>query len=205
MATSATTVSAALVRLGKDGKQKPIFFVSKVLTDIETRYTDFEIIALALRTTTKKLCSYFQAHTIVVLISYPIRAILHKPDVSRWLLKWAVELNEFDIEHRPRLAIKGQILVDFIAKMLDVQPCDLYGMTWLLETDGSSKAVGGRVGMVLQSSKAEGLSVAQAVKFVFPSSNYKAEYEVVLLRLRLAKELSITNLELRCDSQLVAS
>ena len=37
------------------------------------------------------------------------------------------------------------------------------------------------------------------------ASNNEAEYEVVLLRLQLAKELSVTNLELQCDSQLVES
>ena len=57
--------------------------------------------------------------------------------------------------------------------------------------------------MVLQS--LEGLSIAQAIKFTFITSNNEVEYEVVLLGLRLAKDLSMVNLELRCDSQLVAS
>ena len=48
--------------------------------------------------------------------------------------------------------------------------------------------------MVLQS--LEGLFVAQAVKF----SNIEFEYEFVLLGQQLAKELSIINLEFRCDS-----
>ena len=52
--------------------------------------------------------------------------------------------------------------------------------------------------MILQSPKS--LSIAQAIKFAFVASNNEAEYEVVLLRLRLAKELSVVNLELRCDS-----
>ena len=52
--------------------------------------------------------------------------------------------------------------------------------------------------MVLQSS--EGLSIAQAFKFAFITSNNEAEYEAMLLRLRLAKELSVTHLELQCGS-----
>ena len=43
------------------------------------------------------------------------------------------------------------------------------------------------------------------VKFAFTASNNEAGYEAMLLGLRLAKELSVVNLELRCDSQLVAS
>ena len=56
--------------------------------------------------------------------------------------------------------------------------------------------------MVLQS--LEGLPIAQVVKFAFAASNNEVKYEVVLLRLRLTKELSVTHLELQCDSQLVA-
>ena len=56
--------------------------------------------------------------------------------------------------------------------------------------------------MVLQS--LEGLPVAQRVKFSFTTSNNEVEYEDVLLGLGVAKELFVTNLELRCDSQLVA-
>ena len=100
-------VSVTLVRLGPDSKQRSVYFVSKALSEVETRYIDFKRVVLALRMISKKLRSYFQAHTKIVLISSPIRAIFHKPDVSGRLLMWAIELNEFDIEYRPRSAIKG--------------------------------------------------------------------------------------------------
>ena len=87
-----------------------------MLTDAETRYTIFERIALALRMASKRLRPHFQAHTIVVLSNYPIRTILHKPDALRRLLKWVVELSEFDIEYHPRSATKGQVLANFIVE-----------------------------------------------------------------------------------------
>ena len=43
--------------------------------------------------------------------------------------------------------------------------------------------------MVLQSP--EGLSISHVVKFAFVASNNEAKYEVVLLRLRMVKELLI--------------
>ena len=107
LATSASAMSATLVRSDGDDKQKSVHFVSKVLIDAKTRYTDFEKIALALRVASKKLCSYFQAHTIVVLTSYPIGVFLRKLDGSGQLLKWAMDLSEFDIKSCLRLAIKG--------------------------------------------------------------------------------------------------
>ena len=91
-----------------------------MVTDVESRYTDFEQIALALKVVDKKLCPNFQAHTINVLSSYPINAILHNPDAVGRLLKWVIELSEFDIMYRPRTAIKGHVLADFIAELTDV-------------------------------------------------------------------------------------
>ena len=100
-------VSTALVRSREDGKQEPVYFVSKVLMDPETRYTSFEWIVLALKMIAKKLRPYFQAYTIIILTNYFIRSILHKPDTLGRLLKWAVELSEFDIEYLLRSTIKG--------------------------------------------------------------------------------------------------
>ena len=51
----------------------------------------------------------------------------------------------------------------------------------------------------------EGLLVAQVINILVPISNNKVGYEVVLLDLQVAKALSITCLDLRCDSQLLAS
>ncbi|XP_077215527.1 uncharacterized protein LOC143850108 [Tasmannia lanceolata] len=64
----------------------------------------------------RKLRPYFQAHTIKVLTGQPLRQILHRPDTSGRLVKWAVELSEFDIKYLPRPAIKAQVLADFIAE-----------------------------------------------------------------------------------------
>ena len=165
-----------------------------MLIDVESCYTDFERIALALRVATKKLCPYFKAHTINVLSSYPIKAILHKLDASGRLLKWAIELSEFDIVYRLRLAIKSQVLASFIAELSGVLRDSLLDRLSKLRTDGSSKTIKGKAGMVLLSP--EGLLVAQAVKFSFSISNNEARYKAVLLGLLLARTL---NHELRAS------
>ncbi|XP_077232549.1 uncharacterized protein LOC143869875 [Tasmannia lanceolata] len=64
----------------------------------------------------KKLRLYFQAHTINVLTDQPLRQILHKPNTSGRLGKWAVELSEFDILYLLRPTIKAQVLADFVAE-----------------------------------------------------------------------------------------
>ena len=82
MTALVTVVTTTLIRSDKDYKQKPVYFVSKMLMDVETRYTNFECITLALKMAEKKIRPYFQTHTIIVLTRYSIRAILHKPNAS---------------------------------------------------------------------------------------------------------------------------
>ena len=66
-----------------------------------------EKLILVLITATRKLRPYIQAHTIEVPIEYPIKQVLHKPETSRRLMKWALELREFGIRYKPKMAIKG--------------------------------------------------------------------------------------------------
>ena len=81
LAVSDTAVSAKLFKENEHGKQRPVFFVSKSLADAETRYSDLEQAALALRIAAKKLRSYFQAYPIVVLTNLPLQRTIHKPDI----------------------------------------------------------------------------------------------------------------------------
>ena len=83
-----------------------------------------EKLILALVTAAQKLCPYFQAHTIKVLIEYPMKQVLHKPETSGRLMKWAIELSEFDIRYKPKTAIKGQILADFVIEFISVEPTE---------------------------------------------------------------------------------
>ena len=94
LAVSDTTVSVTLFKENEDGKQRPVFFVSKSLADAETRYSHLEQAAFALRVAAKKLRPYFQAHPIVVLTDLPLWSTIHKPDLLRRMARWAVELSE---------------------------------------------------------------------------------------------------------------
>ncbi|GJX36625.1 reverse transcriptase domain-containing protein [Tanacetum coccineum] len=44
----------------------------------------------------------------------PIKQVISKPDASGRLQKWSVLLGEHNISYRPRTAVKGQILADFL-------------------------------------------------------------------------------------------
>ena len=52
--------------------QQLVYYISKTLVDAETRYLPLEKLVLALVHAMRKLPHYFQAHTIYVLIEYPL-------------------------------------------------------------------------------------------------------------------------------------
>lgn len=65
--------------------------------EAELKYTFMERLALALITSTRNLHSYFLVHAVKVVTNHPLKSILAKPEYSGRLVKWAIELNEFDI------------------------------------------------------------------------------------------------------------
>jgi hypothetical protein len=68
----------------------------------------------------RKLRHYFQAHKITVP-SFPLGEIIRNHDANGHIVKWSVELGEFDIEFCPRQAIKSQILAGFVSEWTEIQ------------------------------------------------------------------------------------
>ncbi|RVX19341.1 Retrovirus-related Pol polyprotein from transposon opus [Vitis vinifera] len=64
------------IRCPSPKEQKPIYYVSRALADVETWYSKIELTALALRSTAQKLRPYFQAHPVVVLTDQPLRQVM---------------------------------------------------------------------------------------------------------------------------------
>ncbi|GAV69727.1 hypothetical protein CFOL_v3_13228 [Cephalotus follicularis] len=88
--------------------------MSKALNDADGRYPEVEKFAYTLIIALRKLSPYFQAHTIKVLNDKPLRQVLAKPDMSGRLVKWSVELGEYNVKYEARPVIKSQVLTDFV-------------------------------------------------------------------------------------------
>ena len=199
------STSAVLVR-DKDRVQHPVYYCSQALRGAKERYPRMEKLILALVTAARKLRPCFQAHTIEVPTEYPMKQVLHKPETSGRLMKWAIELSEFDIRYKPKTAIKGQVLADFVMEITLAEPAKnaqapTYLPIWRLSVDGATNTQGSGAGLILTSP--EGIDVEYALRFGFQASNNEAKYEAVIAGLNLAHSMEVDQLEVCSDSQLV--
>ncbi|XP_024178637.1 uncharacterized protein LOC112184613 [Rosa chinensis] len=185
LAASSTAVSSVLIRKDSDCEY-PVYYAGKGYTGAESNYPDIERVALALL----------------------------KPETSGRLIKWAIELGEFDIKYQPRTAIKGQAAADFISESIpshgpDKEPPQPLAAnppppnTWRLYVDGASNKKTSGAGILLISPDDQ--VYQYALKFSFKASNNAAEYEALIAGLQIARELGVQHLSIFSDSQLVVN
>ncbi|KAK3034730.1 hypothetical protein RJ639_032683 [Escallonia herrerae] len=139
---------------------------------------------------------------------YYVSKVILSPEASGRLVNWSVELGEFDIQYKPRVAIKAQALADFIVECtLPEDPPQLVISEvtdpWNLYVDGSSAVGSSGAGITLISP--EGFTIEYALRFGFQASNNEAEYEALLAGIRLAHALRVDSLSVHSDSQLVVN
>ena len=112
-----------------------------------------------------------------------------------------MELSEYDIQYKPRLSKKGQVLVDFIAEIPQLDTCPDETGWWTLSVDGASRQTGACIGLQLTSPTGE--RIEQAVRLGFNATNNKSKYEAMIAGLELAFAMGANNLSVLSDSQLV--
>jgi hypothetical protein len=100
-----------------------------------------------------------------VVTSYPLRAVLHNPNTTGNITKWATELAEFELDFIPHHAVKSQVLADLIVDWMpsaslprgsdDSEPEPrapiFIGPHWTLFFNGSSRKQRGGAGVLLLS------------------------------------------------------
>ncbi|GJZ28495.1 hypothetical protein Tco_0573142 [Tanacetum coccineum] len=131
----------------------PVYLYAALYEGPGSQYTTMEKLGVSLAQRKQRLKRYFQAHTVVVITNQPIKQLLSSSEISGRMLKWKFELEGYDIQYRPRTAIKGQILADFIVERPEEESPDelmaepeVLPEPWTLFTDGSSCVDGSGAG-----------------------------------------------------------
>jgi ribonuclease HI len=183
--------------------QRPVYYVSEVLTDSKQRYPHYQKLVYGVFMAARKLVHYFQAHSVTVVSHAPLSDIIGNRDATGRVAKWAIELMAHDINYEPRKAIKSQALADFIVEWTEAQslPPQVNPEHWIMYFDGSKMLAGAGAGVVFISPKGDKLNYV--LQLHFTASNNVAEYEALLHGLRIAVSLGIRRLLCRGDSDLV--
>lgn len=131
---------------------------------------------------------------------------MNKPNIVGRLVQWTVKLSEFDINSRPKTTMKAQALADFIAEFTskEDEPHNESGQEspqCTINIDRSLTKSAGGVGVILESP--DGDLIRHAACSQYATTNDEAEYEALLIGLRITKALGAMSLKIHNDSQLV--
>jgi ribonuclease HI len=208
IAATTQVVSAALVVEREEPRrplkvQRPVYFVSKVLSDLRTRYSHIQKLVYVVLITKRKLRHYFDAHPITVISKYLLGEVIQNPEVEGRIAKWALELMGQNIAYAPCSAIMSQVFADFVTEWTEIQtpPVLIEHETWTMYFDGSFMKEGAGAGLIFITPLV--VRMEYIVRLHFPASNNVAEYEALINGLRIAIKLGIRRLEIRGDSELV--
>jgi hypothetical protein len=102
-----------------------------------------------------------------------------------------MEIGQYDVEFVLRRAIKSQALVDFIVEWTDLDVRGIGDLLdhWVMYFDRSYTLKGAGVGVVFIPPECDMLKYD--IQIEFSATNNIAEYEGLVVGLRLAKELGI--------------
>ena len=111
------SLAALLAQSDETGKERAIYYISQTLVSYEMNYTSIEKVYLVVVFVFQKLKHYMLVHTTQLVAKiYPLKYFLSKATLTGWLAKWMMILSKFDIQYVERKAIKGQEIIDQLAK-----------------------------------------------------------------------------------------
>ncbi|XP_015970077.1 uncharacterized protein LOC107493500 [Arachis duranensis] len=208
IAASINTIGCMLAQEDENGHERTVYYLRRVLTDIETRYSLIEKLCLSLYYACMKLKCYMVAKSVKVIAQTDlIKYMLSFPMLRGLLGKWMLALTEFDLQYVPAKAMKDKVIADFLVdnlKDLNDQGANVIDIEvgyWKLYFDGSKHKDGAGVGILIISP--EGIPSEFLFKLKYPCSNNVAKYEALILGLEILISKGASEVQILGDSQLV--
>ena len=124
ISSSEVSVGSLLAHNNEQGKEQAIYYLSRLLTPVENRYSPIEKLCLTLYFSALKLRHYMMPVLVYVVCKTDlIKYLLSRPIIRGRIGKWSLALMEFYFQYIPQKSVKGQALTDFLTKhpCLDVE------------------------------------------------------------------------------------
>jgi hypothetical protein len=84
------------------GVQRPMYFLSKVLSPSKQRYPHYQKLAYNIFMTARKLRHYFAVHLVIVVNEAPLSNILNNPEATGRVSLWGIEISPLDITYEKK-------------------------------------------------------------------------------------------------------
>ncbi|CAN6555140.1 unnamed protein product [Malus baccata var. baccata] len=198
ISASEKLIESLLAQNNEGEKDQAVYYLSRILTEVETRYSPIEKLCLALYFTASKLMHYMlPSHVHIIAKTDVIKYMLTKPMLTGRIGKWILALSEFSFQYVPQRAVKGQAIADFLAEHQKFQD-EIVNIPRALEVVSVWIPPGNGI-----LSKEEW--VQQEIKRVTDyqgDTNNQAEYEALIIGLEILIELGAMEVEVFGDSEL---
>lgn len=208
------------------GKEQAIYYLSRTFVDYETRYIHLKKLYLTVIFATKKLRYYMLNNTTYVIAKEdPLKYMMNKTYHNVRTSKWIMYLTEFDLHFISQKSIKGKVIVDYLAeapieddKSLSIELPDesiflvdeekiLLDLEddWemMIYFDGSQREKENGVGVIFVTP--QGMPIPYSFKLNFVCINNRAEYETLILALKIMTEMGVTKIKLIDDFVLIVN
>jgi len=139
IAASECTIGSMLTQEVENGVERAIYYLSRVLNDVETRYHPSEKLCLCLYFSCTKLKHYIKPFDVYAYSHFDIiKHMVSKPILHSRVGKGVLALTEYSLTYKSLKVVKGQIVADFIADHSIVEVMSSFAdfRPWKLYFDG---------------------------------------------------------------------
>ncbi|MCO5603931.1 hypothetical protein L7F22_058087 [Adiantum nelumboides] len=205
----------------QSSRMRPVYFTSRVTTNIEKGYSEAELMMLSLIFAVRKFRSYLLTKPFVILTSENLlpwvsSQMTMSPRISKWLMELQSYEYTFKVENSVRAQLAGILIYRLHEKVIKVPnvrplpppppppPPEVLSNAYTLFFDGTFRRATGKAGggLVLVNPRGE-VVMKEQVTLDGSTSNNEAEYDVLISGFKICLAQKIRRLMVKDDALLI--